>query len=145
MTEAELADLQARRGVDTFQDLIRANGFNPKEDVEHAAVCRYLDTLGILYMHAANEGKRSPRTGANLKRLGMRPGFPDLQIFDAPPLHPDAKGVCIEMKRTKGGKVSDEQRYWLAELGLRGWLAEVCEGANSAIGYLQSLGWKIGN
>lgn len=142
-TEEKLAEHQAKRGVDTFQALIESKGFNPAEDVDHLAVARYLDTLGLLWQHSPNSGKRNVVAGAKLKQMGMRRGFPDFQIFDAPPLHPNAKGVCIELKRARGGRVSDEQRYWLAELGLRGWLAEVCEGASEAITYLQGLGWVI--
>lgn len=142
-TEEKLAEHQAKRGVDAFQTLIESKGFNPHEDVDHLAVARYLNLLGLLWQHSPNGGKRTPVAGAKLKQMGMRKGFPDFQIFDAPPLYPCAKGVCIELKRQKGGTVSDEQRYWLAELGRRGWLCTVAEGAGEAIEYLRGMGWHI--
>ena len=141
----QLADYEARHGRDAFPALVASKGANPVEDVDHLAVARYLDLLGVLWQHSPNEGKRSPKTGAKLKQMGMRQGFPDFQIFDAPPLYPCAKGVIIELKRQKGGKVSDDQRYWLAELGRRGWVATVAEGANEALDYLRSLGWILCN
>ena len=142
-TEEQLTDYQARQGKDHFQQLIESKGFNPSEDAEHLAVARYLNLLGLRFIHVPNEGKRSPKAGARLKAMGMKAGFPDFCIFDAPPLAPCAKGVCIELKRQKGGKVSDEQRYWLAELEIRGWRTTVAEGANEAIEYLRDLGWRI--
>jgi hypothetical protein len=143
MTEEQLADLQARRGKDTFQQLINSKGFNPKEDVEHMAVARYLNLLGVLWVHVPNEGKRSKAAGARLKAMGMRPGFPDFLIFDRPPNHSGINGVAIELKRVKGGKVSPEQRECLDELLQRGWMAMVKEGANEAIEMLRTLGWRI--
>lgn len=142
-TEEQLADHQAKQGKDTFQQLIESKGVNPTEDVEHLAVAQYLNRLGLRWVHVPNEGKRSPKTGARLKAVGMRAGFPDICIFDAPPLNPCAKGVCIELKRQRGGKVTDDQRYWLAELGLRGWVTTVAEGANEAIEFLKAQGWRI--
>lgn len=35
----------------------------------------------LIWFHPANEGKRSPRTGAEMKRLGMLPGVADLVII----------------------------------------------------------------
>lgn len=134
---------QAKQGKDAFQQIIDKAGFNPTEDVDHMAVARYLDILGILYIHVPSEGKRKPSTGAKLKAMGSPKGFPDFQIFDSPPLSPCCKGVCIELKRQKGGRVTDEQRRWLEALRQRGWMAEVMEGANAAITWLQSLGWRI--
>jgi len=144
MTEEELADYQAKRGKDTFQQLIESKGFNPTEDVEHLAVARYLNLLGVLWVHCPNEGKRSKAAGGRLKAMGMKAGFPDFLILDAPPYNHTCKGVAIELKRQKGGKVSDEQRQWLDDLRHRGWMAEVMEGANDAITWLRSLGWRIG-
>ena len=45
--------------------------------------------------HCPNEAKRNPKTGAELKRLGMRAGVPDLLL-----LSPKGEyiGLAIEMK-----------------------------------------------
>jgi len=142
-SEEKLAEHLAKQGKDGFSDLVKSKGDNPREDVEHLAVAGYLNLLGICWQHSANEGKRSPREGAKLKALGLQPGFPDILILDAPPLHPCVKGAAIEMKRQRGGKVSDDQRKWLANLEQRGWLCMVAEGANEAIEWLRSMGWRI--
>ena len=56
------------------------------------------------------------------KRIGVRPGVPDLMIIipaNFKKVFPDTlpKLVFIEMKRTKGGVLSDNQLDWLVELG----------------------------
>lgn len=142
-TEEWYVQHQAKQGKDAFQQIIDRNGFNPHEEVDHMAVARYLDILGLLYIHVPSEGKRKKSTGGKLKAMGAPKGFPDFQIFDAPPLNPCAKGVCLELKRQKGGKITDDQRQWIEALRQRGWIAEISEGANAAIAWLQSLGWYI--
>jgi len=44
--------------------------------------------------------------------------------------------VAIEMKRSKGGRVSDAQRYWLRTLNLAGVEAHVCRGCAEAIQFV---------
>jgi hypothetical protein len=142
--ESDLAAYQARRGKDAFQELIDSKGFNPKEEVDHMAVAQYLNTLGLFWLHIPNEGKRKASTGAKLKRLGLLGGAADIIIFDAPPLHPCAKGVALELKRTKGGSISEEQQTFLEKMGNRGWVTCVAHGANEALDFLRGLGWRIG-
>ncbi|TRZ48221.1 hypothetical protein D4S03_10160 [bacterium] len=50
-------------------------------------------------------------------------------------------GTAIEMKRTSGGRVSPEQKWWMDQLRLRGWCAMVCYGAGNAIEELEKLGY----
>ena len=76
-----------------------------EEDAEQQALfewaayqkCKYPE-LECMY-HIPNEGKRSPQTGAKLKRMGLSPGVPDICL-------PVARGgysaLYIELKRTKG-------------------------------------------
>jgi hypothetical protein len=120
-----------------------ANPPLPKESEEQISFCHWLDALRIMYNHTPNEGKRSPITGQVLKAQGMRKGFPDIQIFDKPPLAPEVRGVLIEMKRQKSAKphVTPEQVDMIQKLQERGYLATVCYGAGEAIEYCQSLGW----
>jgi len=42
-------------------------------------------------------------------------------------------GLFIEMKRTKGGTISDEQNQFLHELRLAGYNAVCCRGSDEAI------------
>lgn len=59
---------------------------NPTEDQEQATVVDWANrTSGIdprrgLLLHVPNGGARSPATGARMRRLGVRPGVPDLLL-----------------------------------------------------------------
>ena len=79
--------------------------------------------------HCPNEAKRNPRTGAELKRLGMRAGVPDLLL-----LAPKGKyiGLAIEMK-VKGNKCTLSQIKWLEWLNKQGYKCKVAYGADECI------------
>lgn len=82
-----------------------------------------------LFYHIPNEGKRSERQGYELKRQGMRPGFPDncLPVPRGP-----YGALYIELKRTAGGRVSEDQKWWIDALNRAGNCAMVCKGWESA-------------
>lgn len=84
--------------------------------------------LTLLY-HIPNGGKRSAREAGRFKLEGVKPGVPDLCL-------PVARGGChglyIEMKRTQGGRVSDQQEFWLQSLREQGYMAVVCKGWREA-------------
>lgn len=64
-----------------------------------------------------------------MKRMGVSPGFPDVEVpLPIGPFH----GFYIEMKRQKGGKVSEEQREWINYLKDKGYYAEVARGFEEA-------------
>lgn len=91
------------------------------------ALGRYPE-LQLMY-HIPNEGRRSSITGARMKAEGMKPGVPDICL-------PVARGpfhaLYIELKRTKGGRVSDDQYAWIAKLTRAGNKAIVCRGWDAA-------------
>lgn len=99
------------------------------EASEQIRVVQYCDLLGIPCFHVANERKCDPKTGAHLKRQGLKRGVPDLCI-------PRAKGryhgLYIEMK-DKGGKLTRDQLKWLRLLQAEGYCAFCCFGADDAI------------
>ncbi len=99
------------------------------EDEEQAAVIEYCNLRGIPVVHIPNEGKRSLSFAARLKRLGMRPGFPDLFI---PRARGSYHGLFIEMKYGKG-KTTKEQEEWLALLQGEGYATAVCYSSLEAI------------
>lgn len=76
-----------------------------------------------------NGGKRNVVTAAKLKEEGVRAGVPDL--FLAVPREP-FNGLFIEMKKSKGGHVSESQRNMILNLVQSGYLAVVCNGWNDA-------------
>ncbi len=113
----------------------------PTEEQEQLALVQWLELHKIRYTHVPNEGKHKVQYRAKQKRLGVKPGVPDILIFDRPPLYPENVGVAIELKRQKGGRVTPEQIAWLEDLKARGWAVAVCQGAMEAIRVLQELGF----
>lgn len=122
-----------------------------QEDFEQELVIRWsigqIDTwpeLALLY-HPANGGKRSKREAAKLKRMGVKPGVPDLHL---PIARGGFHGLYVEMKRLEGGRVSTEQKTWLAALHAAGHCVAVCEGHEQAIAvlrdYLAADGQQMG-
>ena len=79
--------------------------------------------------HCPNEAKRSPRLGAELKRLGMRSGVPDLLLLASKNGY---MGLAIEMKHGKN-KCTIEQVKWLDWLYKQGYMCKVCYSADEAI------------
>lgn len=73
----------------------------------------------------AGGGLRGKILGALMKKEGMRSGVPDL--FLAYP-RGQYHGLFIEMKRTKGGVVSDNQKSMLEILKGQGYACVVCKG-----------------
>jgi hypothetical protein len=67
-----------------------------------------------------NGGNRNIITAKKLKAEGVRRGVPDLLI--------PAWGLWIEMKNTKGGRVSPEQKQWIEYLRGVGHTVFVCAG-----------------
>lgn len=71
---------------------------------------------------------------AKLKATGLSKGFPDLEVFIG-----NGKSLYIEMKRKKGGVVSEEQKKWITWLNDNGYSAKVCHGADEAIEYVRGF------
>jgi hypothetical protein len=101
-------------------------------------LARYLDARRLLWCHAPNEGKRDPRYAARLKAEGVKAGVPDVLIFEPcyggiPPR--TYGGMAIELKRRdrSESRVTPAESRWLETLRNKGWLAEVCYGADEAI------------
>ena len=59
---------------------------------------------GVRIFHIPNGGHRAISVGKKMKAEGVKPGVPDLYI--------PAWKIWIEMKRVKGGKLSDDQVDW---------------------------------
>ena len=119
--------------------------------------------------HCPNEAKRNKRTGAELKRLGMKAGVPDLLLLvpNGGYRHPaEAKklkatgtkrgvpdlflpvarngkhGLYIEMKYGKN-KCTIEQVKWLDWLYKQGYMCKVCWSSEEAIAVIKEyLGVK---
>lgn len=113
----------------------------PLEDDECKTFHRWLQLNYIPHTHIANESRGGSRAamirGAKLKAMGQSAGVWDYEIFlpikgitgevDAYQL------VKIEMKRTKGGRLSEEQKEWGDIYEKAGIPCAVCKGAKEAI------------
>ena len=84
--------------------------------------------LKFLY-HTPNGGSRNIAEAANLKRMGVKAGVPDLCLP-----YPNGKyhGLYIEMK-TDNGRSTAAQREYIDFLTEQGYKATVCHGACEAI------------
>ncbi|HEY8417043.1 MAG TPA: VRR-NUC domain-containing protein [Limnochordales bacterium] len=113
----------------------------PTEDQEQRVVVEWLRWHGILFAHVPNGGYRRRVEAAIFRGLGVQPGVPDLLIFDPPPAEPGRPGAALELKRRRGGRATQAQLQWLAELARRGWAVAVCRGAEEAIAQLEAWGY----
>lgn len=112
----------------------------PTEYQEQVKLAEYLDMKGYCWCHVPNGGNRDAKTGAKMKKQGVKPGVPDVIIFDVPGDAPvSVRGFAIELKRQKGGQLQDRQEEWLCKLDDRGWMTNICYGADEAIDWLEVL------
>ena len=84
--------------------------------------------LELMY-HVPNGGGRNLIEAAHLKAQGVKPGVPDICL---PVPNIKYTALYIELKRCKGGKVSEEQRGWITALNRVGCRAVVCHGWDEA-------------
>lgn len=104
----------------------RAKSYIPNEHDEQKNFVRWfkMQYPKVRIFSVPNAASRSYELAAYLRAEGLSPGCPDLWI-------PEWR-MAIEMKRTKGGAVSDEQKAWLEYLLGIGWKAHVCKGFDEA-------------
>lgn len=76
-----------------------------------------------------NGGARHIVVARKLKAEGVRAGVPDIFL---PVSRGGFFGLFIEMKRVKGGRVSEDQEPWCDKLRNQGYAVEVCRGAAEA-------------
>ena len=98
------------------------------EELEQVMVVEWCDLKKIPVVHVPNEGKRSAAYAARLKRIGMRPGFPDLFI---PLARGRYHGLFIEMKHGSG-RASGAQESWLRLLSREGYAVSISYGFDAA-------------
>lgn len=94
-----------------------------------AVMARKWPELRLLH-HIPNGGSRNAREAHNLRMQGVKAGIPDICL---PVARRGYHGLYIEMKRRKGGRISEDQGTVLGLLREQGYCAWVCKGANDAI------------
>ena len=112
------------------------NALIPREDDEQIVVIQWCEMNTANYpdcdliYHIPNGGKRNAREAARFRQMGVRVGMPDLHL-------PVARGVYhslyIELKRIRGGRVTDAQNRRIKRLQKAGNCVVVCHGADEAI------------
>jgi hypothetical protein len=111
---------------------------SPKEHEIQETVFQWIDVHRgqhpeLRWVHAIPNGeKRPPRTGAQLKRQGVRRGVPDISC--PVPRH-GFHGLYIEVK-TLSGELSGEQEEWIDGLRSMGYKADVLRSVPSICGRL---------
>lgn len=87
--------------------------------------CHHFGVDERLLFAIPNGGERNVIVAARLKAEGVRAGVPDLFLA-----HPNNgfHGLFIEMKKAKGGVVSDNQKCYLNLLKTSGYEVVVCHG-----------------
>ena len=103
------------------------------EASEQIKVVQYCDLLNIPIFAIPNQRKCDPKTGAHLKRQGLKPGVPDLCI---PRARSGYHALYIEMKHGKG-KLTLQQADWISLLRAEGMCAYCCYGADDAIALIE--------
>lgn len=115
-----------------------ANGC-PSEDDEEHVLSDYCDVRGWRHTHFSNETYTTSWKQKNkMKYLGVHSGVPDHLV-----LVPNKSGrfytVYVEMKRQKGGTISDSQFEWIMDLLTAGQYVAVCEGGSEAVEYVEAV------
>jgi hypothetical protein len=97
----------------------RQRGTKPPPAFEFNVQCKIADDLrrwatpNWIWTHFPAGERRDPITGARLKRMGLKPGWPDLVLIP-PKGHPNGRPHFLELKRA-GGTLTEAQagfRLW---------------------------------
>ena len=95
----------------------------PTEHAEQSALITWANLNAATYpelllLYAIpNGGYRSKATAGKLKAEGVKPGVPDLHL---PVPRGPTRSLYLEMKRQKGGHLSDAQKWWRDALMAQG-------------------------
>ena len=110
---------------------------NPEYRIHLRAVAE-LRAADVRFFHTPNESNSPPQYRAKLKRMGLSKGVPDL-IIPAPTTG-GAPGAVLELKSPRG-RLSPEQRSWLAHWSSIGWAAAWTRGHAVTAGQLVVWGY----
>lgn len=111
--------------------LLKYCKYKGSEDNFQISLASYLDTIGVLWFHPANErqlavkfnskGRAYSPLGTKLKRKGVKSGVPDVIIFEPRGIY---HALMIEIK-VGNNKTTPNQKKWIAELNKRNYLCKV--------------------
>lgn len=107
---------------------------NHKESDEQISLFQWSKLMQVKHPELAllhsipNGGKRNAREASRLKQEGSLAGVSDIFL---PVARLGYHGLYIELK-VKGGKLSDNQRWWIEETTKQGYYSTVCFGWEDA-------------
>lgn len=109
---------------------------NRSEEIEQSKFVRWTHKVAVRAAipqlkwlhHSPNGGQRSAFTGAQMKALGTKPGFPDLIL---PVRHQAHTGLVIEFKSATG-KTSTEQDEWITHFRAQSYQVHIARSAPEA-------------
>ena len=112
----------------------------PTEYDEQCAFVDWMEIKGLRFTAIPNATYTESWTQkAKNKRMGLRPGLPDLLVV-VPAEKSNTGGAAllfVEMKRQKGGKVEDSQEAWLATLNqVKNVEGKICRGFDEATAFV---------
>lgn len=109
----------------------------PTEDSIHFALVDWLATVPYkdktlldVTHHSPMGGTASARQKSKFKKMGAKSGWPDIQISVAKGCY---HGLYVELKRSKGGVVSANQKEILTMLDEEGYCTTVARGYDKAV------------
>lgn len=82
-------------------------------------------------------GKLTPQTAGILKAIGLKPGCPDIMIIWC------GRTYFIELKRKKGGRVSDAQERAALAIGRAGASVAICRSVDEVVNALNAWGLPL--
>jgi len=114
------------------------------EDQVHLRIGQWLDVMlppGSIWHHSPNEGNRHVAYKVKQKRMGTKAGWPDIEIFvpgDQTKIG-NSISIFIEVKRSKGGKLSANQALVRDQLELAGCFWQLCRSVDQVHEFLDGL------
>jgi hypothetical protein len=113
----------------------RKTAARPEDQIQKAvfAHIRARGAPGLVAWHTPNGGKRKPIEAAIFKGLGVRAGVSDIIAVH------DGKIFALELK-AEGGRPSESQLEFLADIGRAGAFTAICEGLDPALRALETWG-----
>ena len=109
----------------------------PLEQDECIILVEWLELLGdeiLEFSHTAQETyTKSWRQKTKNKKMGVRPGVPDYIVVTKKAV------LFIEMKRKKGGRVTEAQERWLEAIHKAGGEARICYGFDDAKKFIEEF------
>lgn len=113
-----------------------------EEDRLQIEAAELLDRLRVVWCHVPNGGKRHLFEAKKFRRMGVKPGVPDILIFTPPPapVLSSHVGMAIELK-IGSNKPTETQKQWARDLSAQGWLCATVWGWDAFLSAVKGSGY----